>query len=264
MNTAPTSETCAQPAGGRRCPCRRLTALGTARSTLGKNPSPSAAFTLLELLIAVAIFALVAGLAATLMATVSKAWQRGNALTADLHSGDYVMEQLANGLRSARWRGINDGFVLENGGSGASASDSICWVKEGPDLVGEDTTLGKTFHHIKFFVGQDKNGKSGALYTAWGDEYLQADDFDPDQLEPELLSDRVVGFDCRVATNNFEGNQLNWMDTWEDSLPGGGNLTNHVPRFVELTLYLKPLDEEEPPIAMKRWVDIPIAAAGMR
>jgi prepilin-type N-terminal cleavage/methylation domain-containing protein len=223
-----------------------------------------AAFTLLELLVAIAIFAVVASLAATLMATVSKAWQRGNALTQDLHSGDYVVEQLVNGLSQSRWRDRNDGFLLKDNGSGAEASDSICWVKEGPDLVGEDTSLSKTFHRIKFFVGRDANGKNGALYSAWGDEYLQPDDFDSDQVEPELLSDRVVGFDCRVATNDFDSDQLHWLETWEDTLPGGDNLTNHIPRFVEVTLYLKPLEEGEPPIVMKRWVDIPVARQGMK
>jgi prepilin-type N-terminal cleavage/methylation domain-containing protein len=222
------------------------------------------AFTLLEVLLAIALFTLVATIASLLLTTVSKGWQRGNALAEDLHAGDYVIEQLVNGLRSARYRQRGDGFLLVDNGGGARASDSIGWVKEGPDLVGEDVTLSKTFHHIKFYVGQDKSGKHGALFTAWGDEYLLPDDFDPEQVEPELLSDRVVGFNCRVATNDFEGDQLHWMDTWEDTLPGGDNLTNHVPRFIELTLYLKPLDSDGPPIEMKRWVDIPIARQGMR
>ena len=222
------------------------------------------AFTLLELLLAIAIFTIVATLASTLLATVSKAWQRGVALAEDLHAGDYVIEQLVNGLRQTRWRQRGDGLLLDSNGDGRGASDTLSWVKEGPDLVGEDTTLGKTFHRIKFFVGQDKRGKRGALFTAWGDEYLEPDEFDPDQLEPEMLSDRVVGFNCRVATNDFEGDQLHWFDTWEESLPGGDNLTNHVPRFIELTVYLKPLDEDGPPVEMKRWVDIPIARQGMK
>ncbi len=261
MNAAPpSSETCAiHPREGAHVARR-----GRRHAVPPKLTTPSSAFTLLELLIAIAIFAIVASLAATLMVTVSKAWQRGNALTSDLHAGDYVIEQLANGLRSARWRNGGDGFLLQNNGGGPDASDSICWVKEGPDLVGEDTTLSKTFHRVKFFVGRDKKGKSGALYTAWGDVYLQPDDFEPDQVEPELLSDRVVGFDCRVATNDFENDQLHWLDTWEDSFSSGDNLTNHIPRFIEITLYLKPLDEDEPPITMKRWVDIPVARQGMK
>ena len=44
------------------------------------------------------------------------------------------------------------------------------------------------------------------------------------------------------------------------------NLTNHVPRYVELTLYLEPLQEGETPVEMKRCVDIPVARTpnGMR
>jgi hypothetical protein len=217
-----------------------------------------------ELLLAIAIFALVSALSAVLLATVTKAWQRGTALAEDLHAGDYVIEQLVNGLQSARWRDRNDGFLLKDNGSGPEASDSISWVKEGPDLVGEDTTLGKTFHHVRFFVGRDKKGKAGALYTAWGDEYLQPDNFNSEELEPVLLSDRVVGFNCRVATNDFDMDELHWLDTWEDSIGAGDNLTNHVPRFVEVTVYLKPLDEGDPPIEMKRWADIPIARQGMK
>jgi len=34
--------------------------------------------------------------------------------------------------------------------------------------------------------------------------------------------------------------------------------TNNLPPAVEVTLYLKPLDEHEPPIEMKRYVRIPV------
>lgn len=222
-------------------------------------------FTLVELLVAVAILVMVATLSFGLFATVSKAWQRGTALSNDLHHGDFVMEQLIGGLRQARYRDRNDGLVLMDGGDGSGAHDSLSWVKEGSDLVGDDSPLAKTFHRVKFFIGADKEtGKQGAVYTAWGDTYLQPDEFDAEDLPPEILSDRVVGFNVRVATNNFESDTLHWLDTWEEKIGAGDNQSNHVPRFVELTLYLKPLEDKDPPVEMRRWVDIPIANAGMR
>ncbi len=228
------------------------------------HPFSRRAFTLIEILVALSVMTLVAVAAFSLLASVSKAWQRGTALTRDLHAGDFVIEQLVGALRSARYRGPEDGLILKKKGGGQTSEDSLTWVKEGSDLVGSDTYMAKTFHHIRFFIGTDRSGNPGAFYTAWGDEYLQAEDFDPDDLEPQLLSDRVVGLNIQVATNDFENEKIEWMDEWEGRCVAGGDLTNHLPRFVQVTLYLKPLDEGEPPIEMRRLVDIPIARQGLR
>jgi prepilin-type N-terminal cleavage/methylation domain-containing protein len=228
------------------------------------HPFSRRAFTLIEILVALSVMTLVAAAAFSLLASVSNAWQRGTALTRDLHAGDFVIEQLVGALRSARYRGPEDGLLLKKKGSGANSQDSLSWVKEGSDLVGSDTYMAKTFHHIRFFIGTDRSGSPGAFYTAWGDEYLQTEDFDPDELEPQLLSDRVVGLNIQVATNDFENEKIEWMDKWEGRCVVGGDLTNHLPRFVQVTLFLKPLDEGEPPIEMRRLVDIPIARQGIR
>ncbi len=227
-------------------------------------PSAVRGFTLLELLVGISIFVLVGSVTFSLMAAVSKAWQRGTALCEDLHAGDYVLDQIMDGLLAARYRDRADGFQLKDEGSGPGAMDKISWVKEGPSLIGEDSHLARTYHRVRLFVGRDEEGTSGAAFTAWGDEYLQPENFDPDSLPPEVLSKRIVGINCRVATNNFEMNRLEWMDTWDDELPGGDNMTNHVPRFVEVTLYLKPLAEGEPPVEMRRMADIPVANQGMK
>lgn len=229
-----------------------------------QEPGAGHGFTLIEILVALAIMTLVCAAAFSLLATVSKAWQRGTELSKDLHAGDFVIEQVTGALRAARYRDGNDGLILTKSGMGKSAEDSMTWVKEGPELVGTDSPLSKTFHHICFSIGHDKEGNQGAIYTAWGDEYMQPDDFDPERIPPEILSDRVVGLGVRVATNNFENDKIEWLDDWEGSCPSGGNLTNHLPRFVEVTLYLKPLQEGEPPIEMRRLVDIPVARAGIR
>lgn len=228
------------------------------------SPLTSHGFTLVELLVALSIMTLVCGASFMLLSSVSKAWQRGTALSKDLHAGDFVIEQLVGALRSARYRNGEDGLILKKSGSGKAASDSISWVKEGPDLVGVNSYMAKTFHHVRFFVGQDKNGNRGAAYTAWGDEYLQPDDFDPETLEPEVLSDRIIGLGVRVATNDFESEQIEWLDEWEGRCTAGGDLTNHLPRFVEITLYLQPLEEGSEPLEMRRLVDIPIAREGLR
>ena len=91
--------------------------------------SPSA-FTLVEILVALAIMTLVCGAAFSLLASVSKAWQRGTELSRDLHAGDFVIEQITGAMRSARYRDGNDGMILKKNGLGTSAQDSLSWVKE--------------------------------------------------------------------------------------------------------------------------------------
>jgi prepilin-type N-terminal cleavage/methylation domain-containing protein len=214
-------------------------------------------FTMVELLVTVVILVLVTSITYGVFSAVSKAWQRGLALSDDLHHGDYIMEQLVMGLRSAYYNPSNPndakyGFWLEDEGSGESARDTIAWVKLGSSLVGERSEVAKGAHRVKFTVRTNpETDEPGAAITAWSPEaYLQPEDFDPDQLDPVFLSSRIVGFNCRIATNSTES-ELEWEDDWE--------LTNTRPPFIELTLYLKPLQEGEAPVEMKRSVAIPVA-----
>jgi prepilin-type N-terminal cleavage/methylation domain-containing protein len=227
---------------------------------MGNGAQSRNAFTLVELLVAIAILVLVTTVTYSTFAAVTKAWQRGTALSEDLHHGDFVMEQLVSGLRQARYRGPADGLWLQDNGSGPYAHDSISWVKEGAELVGEESSEAKSIHRIKFTVLKNPDDdKPGAAITAWGDEYLHPDDFSSDDLTPVFLSSRIVGFNCRVATNSVETDELDWRDTWDEEMSPAGNQTNHIPRYVELTLFLEPLQQGEAPVEMKRCVDIPVA-----
>ena len=79
-----------------------------------------------------------------------------------------------------------------------------------------------------------------------------------------MLSDRIIGLGVRVATNDFETEKIEWLDEWEGRCTAGGDLTNHLPRFIEITLYMQPLEEGNEPLEMRRLIDIPIAKEGLR
>ncbi len=226
----------------------------------GYDARRAAAFTLVEMLVAIAILAMLTVVTHMVFSTVTRAWQRGVVLTDRLQHGDFVAEQLVDALRAARWRSDKDGFWLEEAGDAPEASDVISWVKTGAALVGEESDLAKTVHRIRFFVGPHGDaGRPAALFTAWGDEYLHGDDFDPEELTPVALSDKVVGFNCRVATNAVPNEGVQWLDEWKGRLPDGQDLTNRLPIYVELTLYLEPPAPGEPPVEMKRCVEITVA-----
>ena len=186
---------------------------------------------------------------------VVRAWRRGTTLTENLHHGDFVMDQLVMGLRSAYYPdsggGVNGyGFWLEDNGSGESAADGISWVKQGPALTDSNSPTVAGPHRVQFFMSVDDQGRHVPAVRVWR-PYATAKDFDSSTLDAQILSTRIHGFNCRVATNQQDG-AWEWSDTWVD------DNTNRLPRAVELTLYLAPLEEGRSPIPLKRCVEIPV------
>ena len=218
-----------------------------------------AAFTLIELLISLSILALASLVAFLAFTTISKAWQRGLALAEDLNHGDLIMEQLVVGLRSAYFPDVTGGsptygFWLEDKGTGRDSHDTISWVKLGTALAGDEARMASAPHRVMFSVENNGEHDSGAAVRLWR-PYGQEDDFDPMKLNPVLLSTKVVGFDCKVATNLFD-EALEWEDEWDD--------TNRLPQAIQLTLYLQPLGKGEEPVEIKRIVGLPVAPISWR
>lgn len=216
-------------------------------------------FTLLEILLAVSILAVVSAITYVSFTTVVTAWRRGVALAEDLHHGDYVMDQLVMALRSTYFpetgakSASRYGFSLEDDGDGEQSSDTISWVKLGGSLVGEDCPFVGSPHRVRFFVGDSDDGERGAMVAAWRLEG-QPEEFDPDEdVTPVFLSREITGFNCRtlVPENVTDEGEVEWQDEWE--------YTNDVPLAVELTLYLTPLEEGGDPIEVKRVVQVPVA-----
>ncbi len=214
-------------------------------------------FTLLEILLAVTILSLVASVTFMTFSAATSAWQKGTKLADSLHHGDYVMQQLVLGLRSAYYPDSGGkaapeyGFWHEDNGEGASAEDEICWVKLGGAMVGSDAAFAETPHRVRFLLGEDEDGDSAAGVVAWRLQG-QPEDFDPEEIETVFLSKRVVGFDCRTAWQMDEDGEIDWLDEWED--------TNKIPTIVEVSLYVEPTEEGADPVVMKRIIGLRVGA----
>ncbi len=216
-------------------------------------------FTLLELLIAMSILAVAMTVAYMTFSTVVTAWKRGTTLTDNLHHGDFVIEQLVMAVRSAYYPDAKGpspayGFIHEDNGDGKGGeSDVISWVKLGTALVGEDCKFAGSPHRTEFLIHKDED-ESFAAVKAW--RILgQAEDFDPEDLEPIILAKKVVGFNCRVAYEVKEG-EIEWLDDWDH--------TNRLPSAVEVTLYVDAMDKDKELIEMKRVIGIPVAPLAWR
>jgi prepilin-type N-terminal cleavage/methylation domain-containing protein len=221
--------------------------------------------TLIELLLAVGILAVVSSVAYFSFDAGVKAWRAGTELADSLNHADFVLEQVAMALRSAYYPDASRasgayGFVLNDGGRTESARDTISWVKLGTALVGADAPYAGTPHRVEIGVRDAEDGSddrsSGFFVRSWRID-AQPEDFDPAEVKPLFLTPRVVGFNCRVLKNDQEpAKELEWDDEWED--------TNRIPFAVEVSLFLQPPREREEPIEVRRIVEIPLAAISWR
>jgi len=213
------------------------------------------------MLIAVCILAMVTTVTYMVFSTVTTSWKKGMTLSDDLHHGDFVIEQLVMGLRSAYCPDIRGGsamygFWSKDSGDGSSANDSISWVKVGSALVGKDCPFAGSPHRVKLSMEQDGNGKEGLAIRAWRiqgqilDKDKDNEQFDPDKIAPVFLPSKIIAFNCREAWQKV-GDEIDWKDEWTE--------TNRIPTLIELTFYLEPLKDGESPVEIKRAVGIPVA-----
>jgi prepilin-type N-terminal cleavage/methylation domain-containing protein len=216
-------------------------------------------FTLLELLLAVGLLALVSTVTYFSFSTFTAAWQRGVALAEDLHHADFVMEQLTMALRSAYYPDVGGiapgyGFELKDEVDGEPA-DEIAFTKIGSSLIGRGNKISGTPHRIKFTVGSDESGRRGVIVKYRPVLKISDKLTEEEQWETVFISDKVVGFNCRAAYRMMEG-KIEWLDEWKE--------TNRLPTAVEITLYMKPLKENDEPVELKRAVGIPVAPLSWR
>jgi prepilin-type N-terminal cleavage/methylation domain-containing protein len=227
---------------------------------VSRNGNTQQAFTLLELLIALVILATAMAITLSTFYSITRAWQRGTAMTDNLNRGEFTMEQIASGLRSAFFPTPSNvyapppgfGFWLDDNGKDAAAKDVISWVKTGPELLPMESPHQNGPHRIQLSVEHDEDGESALAARAWLPYSSLLDKFDPEDEPPFFIATKIVGLNCRVSTNTSDEGWV-WEESWEDTN------TNTLPLAVEVALYLTPLEPGEPPVELRRTIVIPTA-----
>lgn len=217
------------------------------------------AFTMVEVLVALAILGMVMGTVGIVLRAGVGSWRDAAELAEESHDAEAVMEQVAMALRSAYYPANGDtdwayGFQHEDGGEGDAARDRISWVKIGSSLVGEDVPWAGAAHRVNLFVDDGEDGE-GLYVSAW-QLVGQSEDFDPEEdVEPVLLSDQVAGLDVRMQDPDKAveaGEPFEWIDEWTPS--------NRIPAHVRVQLTMKPRSKGAEPDVLVRLVGIPMSA----
>lgn len=221
-------------------------------------------FTIIELLLAIMILSVMTIVSTWTFQSIVRNWTLATEMADNMQRIDYALAQVTAALRSAYFPTSGkateeDGFALVDGGDAEDESDSISWVKLGPAIVGQSSRFANSPHRITLFVRSardaDDDHPAGLVADVIGEKTFRADDFDEedeDNWDHFVISPDVQGFNCLVLDKDqpFKGDRANWTDTW--------NTSNCIPRRVQLTFWMKPLEEGKDPYPVVRVVEIPL------
>ncbi len=206
-------------------------------------------FTLLELLVALAIFSLVAAMAAGTFWGVMRAWNRGGEMLEQLHYGEFAMDQLVTALRGAAWFSSKPaafGFWLDDrGGTGRGAANEASWVTSGTAFLPPDSPFQNGLHRLAVTVDA-VGGERGLVVRAWP-HLTDPEDFDARDAEAWLVAPEVEGFACEW----YDFEDESWSQDWEE--------TNSLPKLVRVTLTMKARENFDEHLELRRLVELEVA-----
>lgn len=223
-------------------------------------------FTMLEILLAIMILSIMTIISALVFQTVVHNWTLATDMADNMQRVDYITAQVTYALRSAYFPTSGkttdaDGFMLmdNNENNDPDESDVISWTKLGPAIVGRNSRFARSPHRVTLFVRSERDADeehpAGLIAQVIGEDKFRPDDFDEDDetnWDWFLLGSQVQGFNCRVLDKNepFSHGMANWQDIWDTS--------NSIPRRVQLTFWMKPIEEDKDPYPVVRVLEIPL------
>lgn len=231
-----------------------------------------AGFTLIEMLIAIMILAIMTVVTSVVFSSVTNSWKKATVVAEQMQTVDYALNQIVSGLRSAYYPADGNqkdewGLALYDNGEGedASSSDVVEWTKLGNSIVGDKSVLAETSHRVRLWVedkprvrtGTNMEEPAGLWARVWNPDLFSEegnDNFDEEEYGEEfLLVEDIIGFDCVVqkdAKEVEEDGRPKWEETWDTS--------NCVPYRVKITFRVKPPEKGDEPLPILRVVEIPV------
>ena len=195
-------------------------------------------FTLLEVLLAVTILAIVVGTVYKLWSTSLTAWKRGTVASETAQRQRIVMENLTELTRSAVLI-PSEKHLYELTGTSDEGVSIISFVTASNMLLPANEALLAGMRRVRILMETDEYGRP--FLGMLNEPVLAADNAEPSPLH--VLSADVVGFAVRFR-NSTDGT---WQEFWEDE--------TKVPGAVEYTVAFA--NGQQDPIIVTRAIELP-------
>jgi prepilin-type N-terminal cleavage/methylation domain-containing protein len=211
--------------------------------------SQSRGFTLLEVMLAVTILALISTAVYATWSAGLNGWKRSASVTETLQRERVVMEMLAELTQSLVYFTSKDSLYDIDGNRHPGTGDSISFVTASNLLLPVSEQVASGMRRITISLGRDARGRP--FLGIANAPALEADE----TPEPVL---RVLSADvCGFAVRYRDPQNGTWTDQW------GGD-TESVPAAIEYTVAFGANDGRTPPIVVTRAVDLPVAEFALR
>lgn len=204
-------------------------------------------FTLLEVLLSVMILGMISLMIFGSFRSITESIAATEQAMDSLHHGEIVLEQLVSSLRSTAFHETTPGAYtfLHERGTGNPPDDMLSWVSGTMAFLPPRYPTRQGLNRI-FLSIEEIDGQRGLAVSAYP-HLLNPDDAFVEEVAPWMISPRVLGLRARfynLTTNTWEEE---WLHERE------------IPAFIEITLFLEPLEERAPPREVVRVIDVPVA-----
>ncbi len=203
-------------------------------------------FTLLEVLLALLILGMMSLMIFGSFQSVVETTSHAERAMDSLHHGEVVMEQLVGSLRSASFFDGNPGVYTfrHEPGIGNPPDDMLSWVTGTMSFLPPRYPTRQGMNRL-FLSIEEIDGVRGLAISAYP-HLVDPDDILVAQVEPWMISPKVKGLQVRFYDMTAE----EWVDEWEDE--------RQIPQFLEVTLFMEPLEERGPHRELVRRVEVPV------
>ncbi len=204
------------------------------------------AFTFVELLIAVSIFAVVAlALYSTFFAGIS-VWKRSGEGGNITQAMRFILDDMARDLRNAVYLTGEEESVFVFSGD----SEGLVFFSIEPSSLGETISQREL---VKLSYSYDKDEKQ--LLRRRADKEAG---FDLEEAKKEILLGDIDEFKIEYCYDTGDDDDpYEWKDEWEQK-------ENRLPRGVRLTFRLAGADRDEKPVSFSRIMYVPLGVLGKK
>lgn len=213
-----------------------------------KHSSSSRGFTLLEIMLAVTILAVITTSVYATWSAGLAGWKRSASVTENLQRERIVMDTLAQLTQAIVYFGSKDALYDILSTHRQQMGDTISFVTASDVLLPASEQMASGMRRVTISMERDARGRPFLAIA----NMPALEPNEASQPVTHVLSAAVCGFGVRYR----DPRRGTWQDEWQE--------TNLLPSAIEYTIAFGVNDGRTPPVIVTRAIDLPIAQFAMQ